>query len=249
MPAPVLHQAVVEQIGQAIVNGELSAGTAVILDDVMQRTQSSRTVAREAVRVLETLGMVAMKRRIGNVVLSRSNWRVSDPRVIRWRLSGVHRTEELDQLMQLRAGIEPIAARLSACSAPADVGPRMTELAETMTRMGLLGQGISEEFLAADLEFHRLLVTSSGNDHIMAFSDTLAVILTERNRLGLLGDFPDPRSMAAHRALGEAITLRSPSAAEAATRTMVDIVHAEVLAPDQDPGQDSGPEEPALLSG
>lgn len=254
MPAPVLHQAVVEQMGQAIVNGDLAADTAVILDDVMQRTRSSRTVAREAVRVLETLGMVAMKRRIGNVVLPRSNWRVSDPRVIRWRLSGVHRTEELDQLMQLRAGIEPIAARLSASAAPADVGPRMTELAGKMTRLGLQGQGITEEFLAADLEFHRLLVTSCGNDHIMAFSDTLAEILTERNRLGLLGHFPDPGAMAAHRALGEAITQRSPSAAEAATRDLVDIVHAEVLAPPPGEGTEPGPkgrapEEPALLPG
>ena len=231
MPAPVLHQAVVEQIGQAIVNGELTAGTAVILDDVMNRTQSSRTVAREAVRVLETLGMVAMKRRIGNVVLPRSNWRVSDPRVIRWRLGGIHRTEELDQLMQLRAGIEPIAARLSASSAPDDVGRRLAELAETMAGLGTVGRGISAEFLAADVEFHRLLITSSGNDHLAAFSDTVSVVLTERNRLGLLGQFPDPRAMRGHAAIAEAILQRSPVAAELATRDLVDVVHAEVLDP------------------
>ncbi|MFP5417301.1 MAG: FadR/GntR family transcriptional regulator, partial [Actinomycetes bacterium] len=118
MPAPVLHQAVVEVLGQAIADHALAEGQAVLLEDVMGRLNVSRAVARESVRVLETLGMVAVKRRVGNVVQPRSHWQVMDPRVIRWRLAGVHQAEELDQLMQVRTGIEPIAARLAATAAP-----------------------------------------------------------------------------------------------------------------------------------
>jgi len=134
--------------------------------------------------------------------------------------------------MQLRAAIEPMAARLAAAVDVPDLGPRLESLATTMTRLGEVGRGVSEEFLAADKEFHRLLVTASGNDHITAFSDTLEVVLIERNRLGLLGDFPDPRAMAAHHAIAQAIARRSPTAAEQATRDLVDVVHREVLAPD-----------------
>jgi len=232
MPAPVLHQALVEDLGRAIVEGDLPTGTAVILDDIMERYCASRNVAREAVRVLETLGMVAMKRRIGNVVLPRSNWRVMDPRVIRWRVSGRHRQVELDHLMQLRAGIEPIAARLAASTPGAALlGPRLEELAASMSQLGSVGLGVSAKFLAADIEFHRLLVTSSGNDHITAFSDTLEVVLIERNRLGLLGDYPDPRAMHAHQVIARAVSQQSPEGAERATRDLVDVVHREVLSP------------------
>ena len=231
MPAPVLHQALVEKLGQAIVDGALPEGSVVTLEDVTTKFDASRNVAREAVRVLETLGMVAMKRRTGNVVLPRSRWRAMDPHVIRWRLSGGHRRVELDHLMQLRAGIEPIAARLSASNAPGDVGPRMEELAATMLALGTAGQGVSPEFLVADLEFHRLLVTTSGNDHFFAFSNTLGVLLTERNRLGMLGEFPDPRAMSAHARIAAAISARSPAEAEQSCRELVDVVHAEVLAP------------------
>jgi len=232
MAAPVLHQAMVENLGQAIVDGEIEPGTAITLDDVMARFDASRNVSREAVRVLETLGMVAMKRRIGNVVLPRSNWRVMDPRVIRWRLAGPTRKVELDSLMQLRSGIEPVAARLSAAAASAQVGRRLLELSEQMTRLGTAGRGDSEEFLDADLEFHRLLMTSSGNDHFVTFSETLRVLLTERNRLGLLGGYPNPRAMAGHQAIAEAIAARSPRQAEAACRELIDVVHIEVLPPE-----------------
>lgn len=229
MPAPVLHQAVVEVLGQAITDHALAEGQAVLLEDVMGRLNVSRAVARESVRVLETLGMVAVKRRVGNVVQPRSHWQVMDPRVIRWRLAGVHQAEELDQLMQVRAGIEPIAARLAATAAPDAVGPVLRELAQRMRRLGEAGRGRSEEFLEADLAFHRLLLTSCGNAHMASFSDALATLLTQRNRLGILGEFPDPRSMAQHQAIAEAVTDRAPERAELAARGLVDVVHAEVL--------------------
>lgn len=240
MAAPVLHQAIVESLGMAIVDAEIDTGSAVTLDDVMARFDASRTVAREAVRVLETLGMVAMKRRIGNVVLPRSMWRVMDPRIIRWRLAGSMRDVELDELMQLRAGIEPVAARLSASAAADDVGPRMIELADRMIALGEEGLGDTQEFLAIDLEFHQLLTASSGNAHVIAFSDTLSTLLTERNRLGLLDGHPDRRSMACHRAVAEAIATHDPRGAELACRELVDIVHDEVLEPGREPAAEGG---------
>lgn len=231
MPAPVLHQPVVETLGQEITDGALAPGQVLRVEDLIARFDLSRTVAREAVRVLETMGMVAVKRRVGTVVQPRSEWNVMDPRVIRWRLSGVHRAEEVDHLMQVRAGVEPIAARLCATTAPPGVGPRLRELADQMHALGTAGRGITPEFLRADVEFHRLVVTSSGNDHMAAFSTVLTTLLTERNRLGMLGAFPDPRAMAAHVAMAEAITNRQPTPAEHACRSLVHVVHAEVLAP------------------
>lgn len=229
MPAPVLHQAVVESLGQEIVDGVLVPGQAVLLEDVVHRFGVSRSVAREALRVLETLGLVTIKRRVGTVVQPIALWRVSHPRTIRWRLAGPSRAKELDDLMQLRAGLEPMAARLAAASASARVAQRLTDLAATMLRLGRAGRGMSEDFLAADVEFHGLLLAASENRHLAAFADVLTTILIERNHLGLLGNHPDERAMLAHRDIAAAIAARDPAAAELATRALVDVVHAEVL--------------------
>lgn len=229
MPAPVLHQAVVEDLGQAIASGDLAVGSVVRLDDVATRLEVTRSVAREGVRVLETLGMLAMKRRIGNVVQPRSRWRVLDPRVVRWRLASHHQGAELDSIMQLRAGVEPVAAREAAVRAAPEVGERLVELAARMTELGEVGLGRSQEFLAADIEFHRLLMAECGNDHIASLMDLFETLLTERNRLGILGDYPNPRAMAWHEAVAYAVTEHDPDAAEAAVRALVAVVHDEVL--------------------
>lgn len=231
MPAPVLHQPVLDALGQAIADGRLGAGQVMRVEDIMARTGVSRAVVREALRILESLGMVSVKRRVGNVVQPRHAWQVWDQHVIRWRLNGPQQADELDQLMQLRSGLEPIAARLTAGAAVPGVGERLVELADRMRQLGLADRGASADFLAADVEFHGLVFGSSGNDHLAAMAGVFGVVLTERNRLGFLADRPDDRSMRLHCEIAAAIAGGELDVAEARARALVDIVHAEVLSP------------------
>ena len=77
---------VLTALGQSIVSGPYSAGQVLNLDGVSATYGVSRSVAREAIRVLESMGMVASRRRVGITIQPSTNWNVFDPRVIRWRL-------------------------------------------------------------------------------------------------------------------------------------------------------------------
>ena len=86
------------------------------LDGICHEYAVSRSVAREAIRVLESMGLVASRRRVGITIQPRHKWNVFDPRVIRWRLDEGDRTEQLLSLSELRRGIEPVAAALAAAA-------------------------------------------------------------------------------------------------------------------------------------
>ena len=85
-PAAPLLDRVLNELGRDIISGELPEGKTFTLHDLSDRFEISRTVAREAMRALEQMGLVSSSRRVGITVLPRSSWAVFDPAVINWRL-------------------------------------------------------------------------------------------------------------------------------------------------------------------
>lgn len=109
-----LHARVLESLGPAITAGDYPPGTVLRTDELEQRFDVSRTVIREAIRVLESMQLVASRRRVGVTVRPTEEWNVYDPRVIGWRLAGRDRPRQLRSLTVLRSAIEPVAAGLAA---------------------------------------------------------------------------------------------------------------------------------------
>ena len=60
-----LHGNLLIALGTSIVSGEYPAGQVLTLDGVSAQHGMSRSVAREAIRVLESMGMVESRRRVG----------------------------------------------------------------------------------------------------------------------------------------------------------------------------------------
>lgn len=81
-----LHGQVLETLGPAITAGEYPPGSVLRTDELAQRFDVSRSVMREAVRVLESMHLVESRRRVGVTVRPKAEWNVYDPQVIRWRL-------------------------------------------------------------------------------------------------------------------------------------------------------------------
>lgn len=215
-----LHGAVVSGIGGAVASGALPAGTVLTLDGLCAEHGVSRSVAREAVRVLESMGLLASRRRVGITVLPRSSWNVFDPRVIRWRLDSVERVDQLLSLSELRRGIEPVAAALAAARA---TQPQCRELAVAVSDMELYGlQGDLEPYLRADQAFHRTLLEASGNEMLASLGDVVAEVLGGRTHHGMMPHHPNPAAITLHDDVARAVRARDATAAEAAMRSIID---------------------------
>ena len=86
-----LHDSVVQRWGWDIVSGSLPPGTRIVADEAAVQLGVSRTVVREAVRVLESMGLITVRRRVGITVLPPEAWNPFDLNIIRWRLAGPDR--------------------------------------------------------------------------------------------------------------------------------------------------------------
>src|SRR5918911_4134642 len=85
-PRRGLHGAVVHEIGVRIVRGELEPGEQVPDDGLLDDPGVSRTVLREAIKVLAAKRLVESRPKTGTRVRPRRDWNLLDPDVLAWRL-------------------------------------------------------------------------------------------------------------------------------------------------------------------
>lgn len=222
MVRTALHENVLDALGQRIVSGTLGVGAVITLDSVDQEYDVSRSVSREAVRVLESMGMVASRRRVGVRVLPRASWHVFDPRLIRWRLDSEDRAAQLTSLGELRSGFEPVAAGLAAQRATPEQCGALSTAASDMVVHGRSGD--LEAFLAADIVFHRVLLEASGNEMLAALSGVVAEVLAGRTHHHLMPAHPKDEAVDLHVEVARAV--RSGDAAAARTAMAAIITEA-----------------------
>lgn len=222
-----LHEPVLEKLGMEIAAGELPAGHVLTLEGIQERFAVSRTVAREAMRVLESKGLVRSRRRVGITVRPIEAWNVFDPRVIWWRLSGPGRGAQLRTLTELRIAVEPLAAGAAARAATNAQRARAVELAAVLRRLGEAGE--LTEFMERDVEFHALLLRASGNEMFSALADAVSAVLQGRTQLGLMPHRPVPEALDLHEAVARAVAAGRPADAERAMGELLTEVRGAML--------------------
>ena len=215
-----LHDSLLRALGTAIVSGDYPAGQVITLDGVSAHHKVSRSVVREAVRVLESMGMVESRRRVGVTVQPAHKWNVFDPRLIRWRLESGDRTAQLLSLSELRRGFEPAAAALAARRADPHHCRIMAAAVSDMVVHGRSGD--LDAYLLADKIFHQTMLEASGNEMFRALNGVVAEVLAGRTHHGMMPDIPNPAAIALHDEVARAIRLRDEAAAERAMRAIID---------------------------
>ncbi len=226
-----LHSGLLTALGTGIVSGDLAADQVLTLERLSAEHQVSRSVAREVIRVLESMGMVESRRRVGITVQPSNKWNVFDPRLIRWRLDSGDRAALLASLSELRRGFEPAAAALAARRANAD---QCRILAAAVSDMVVHGRsGNLQAYLLADKLFHQTLLEASGNEMFRALNDVVAEVLAGRTQHGLMPDSPNPAAIELHDEVARAIRLRNEEAAEQAMRAIIDEAATAVITGDR----------------
>lgn len=198
-----LHARVLDQLGTAVCGGELAPGTVLYIDDLVERYAVSRSVIREVLRVLASMGLVESRRRVGTLIRAAADWNVFDPRVIRWRLASDGRIAQLRSLTELRSAVEPQAAALAATRATPAEASELVGLAARMWAAGKAGE--EAEFLRLDIEFHRQVLFSSGNEMFVKLHDLVAEVLTGRHHYDLMPHYPHEEALHLHAEVAQAI--------------------------------------------
>ena len=224
--SPSLHTRVTEDVGRSIVDGTVPAGSVLLADEIERHQGVSRSVIREAVRVLGSMGLVESVKRVGIRVLPPERWNAYDPTIIRWRLLGPGKGEQLRSLTELRSAVEPMAAELAARHAGAEVSTELLHVSGLMRSAGQCGD--LSQFLELDIRFHQLVLHGSGNEMFAKLDEPVAAVLSGRTDLGLMPDHPHQNTLQLHADVAEAIQARRPGDARAAMELIMRRTYAEV---------------------
>jgi GntR family galactonate operon transcriptional repressor len=241
-PQPAgIHAAVVQGIGRRIVRGELAAGEILPEQGELSRMLGvSRTVIREATKVLAAKGLVESRSKRGTVILPRSEWRLLDPDVLAWLSEAGLDPEFLRGMFEVRGIIEPAVARLAAERATSD---ELTAIQASFEAMASAHDQAT--YLEADIRYHALLVAATHNDHLVqlvaAFGPALQTGLRVATRHGW--EWPDflEYSIGPHREVFEAVIAHD---AERAGQAMERLVTQSQLSLEQPSGPDVAPVRP-----
>ena len=220
--ADLLHHAISRELGIEIIDGVWPVDQAQRLEDLQARFGVSRTVAREAARQLESMGLARARRRLGLVAQPIAQWNVLDSQLIDWRLHSTKREDQIYSLTQLRLAVEPAAAESAAKFASIHTRAQLLPLASEMRRTGEAGE--LNEFLQYDIQFHSLLLKSCGNELFAALSDLVSVVLQGRTELGLMPAQPKPEALDGHEAVAQAVFRGDAEGAREAMMLILDEV-------------------------
>ena len=210
--AAPLRQQVLDGLRQAVIDGRLAPGARLIERELTEMMGVSRTVVREALRQLETEGLVAIIPNKGPVVRALSLTEASD-------------------LYSIRAVLEGHAARLFVENAPDE---QVKSLAQTLEVVaGAYKRGDAQKVLETKNKFYDVLFAGAGSETLSSMLNTLHARIWRWRALGLShpqrSNQRSKESVKNLRALVTAIRKRDADAAEKITRGEAQFAATEVM--------------------
>jgi DNA-binding GntR family transcriptional regulator len=140
-----LREIVAERLRAMILSGELAAGERLLEDKLADRLGVSRNPVREAIRVLETTGLVEVVPRQGAYVCKPD-------------------LTELRQLLDVRGALEGHAAESAARQRPEGLVEELRACLDEAEKAAASGNSVRAAEL--HLEFHRAIEAAAGNPQL-----------------------------------------------------------------------------------
>jgi len=168
-----LTYAMLDALGKEIVTGGYDDQPFPTEAELARRHDVSRSVTREAVKMLTAKGLLTARPRKGTTVRPPSRWNLFDPDVLRWLLERKFSLELLRQFSELRIAIEPAAAALAARASDAE---GRAAIGAGYARMVAAEAG-NDDPLEADIAFHIAILEASANPFYQQFRDVVTTAL------------------------------------------------------------------------
>ena len=197
----------IEKIKEMIISGRVRPGEKLPREaDLAAELGLSRNSLREAVKALSLINVLDVRQGDGTYATSLA------PSLLLEALSFIvdfHRDDTVLDFLEVRRILEPGATALAAL--------RMTD--DDKTKLGDILDSVAvdspvEDFVAADLEFHKKIAIGSGNSVLASLVDNMSMP-TARARIwrGMTEPRAQERTLAEHRAIYQAIVNRDPELA------------------------------------
>lgn len=206
---------IVERLGTEIVRGTYHQENPFPTEaDLCTQYEVSRSVLREAVKMLTSKGLLSARPRQGTKVQDEIKWNLLDPSVLRWLLVRDFSLDLLSEFTEVRLSIEPAAAALAAERASDE---DKLKIKEALKRM----QATEEDPLLSDIAFHVAILNASGNRffrQMQDFSETalrISIRLTNKRKGVRLASVRD------HQKVFDAIMAGKPELARSAMQYLL----------------------------
>lgn len=216
-----LHACVTRTVALRVLEADRSSERVAFPNEaeLCQQLGVSRSILREAIKVLVDKGLVEVRPRSGMRSRPREEWNLLDPDILAWQAQLQPDPRFLLDICEVRLAIEPTASGFAAVRAtPED----LNAIQQCLERREAAGKtGDREQAIETDLEFHSAVVKASHNPLFRQLSASIrepfrvALSYTLRLRASAALD------LAAYRALEDAIRRHHPLKARAASERIV----------------------------
>jgi GntR family transcriptional repressor for pyruvate dehydrogenase complex len=197
----------IEKIKAMIVSGELGPGDRLPPEkELAERLGLSRNSMREAVKALEVIRVLDVRRGDGTYVTS------LEPHLLLEAITFVidmHDDDSLLELFAVRRMLESQATGLAATHGDDEA------IAALQAEIAGVDSGVSvDDLVAHDIRFHREIVQMTGNGYLASLIESLSS-QTVRARVwrGLTEQGAVERTLSEHRAIADAIAQHDPALA------------------------------------
>lgn len=211
-----LTYGMLDMLGKAIVTGQYEDQPFPTEAELAKQYDVSRSVVREAVKMLGAKGLLTARPRKGTTIQSAERWNLFDIDVLRWLLDRKFSLLLLQQFSELRIAIEPAAAALAASSHTAD---GLTAIEAGFARMEAAERN-DDDSLEADIAFHVAILQASNNPFFAQFQDVVTTAL--RTSIRFTNRFNGrTASLQQHKAVLDAIMAREATSAHSAMAALI----------------------------
>ena len=206
-----LTSALVGELVERIVVGQFPPGSALPPEPALCESFAvSRTVVREAVKILQEKGLVLVRRGSGTVVTPSLTWNMLDELVLAASIGLDDGLDVLDDLVVTRRLLESDMANVAARQADARVVAQLEQLVDTMDTL-------TEDpaaYAAHDLAFHDTIMRASDNRIARAVVRALeSQVVNTARYVGEIRPDLCAASNLGHRAIYERIAAHDPDGA------------------------------------